>query len=134
MFCHCKDPEKPRVLLLEPTRISTSNIGGTTIHSGLGFKPGAKLFDLNGKSKSTLRNRLTKVMFLIINELVVISSDLRTDIDTRLDKYLMMIPEKKFAGLSVMTVAELLQPPPVKGRLIYSQFSDKDNMKYVLSL
>ena len=28
----------------------------------------------------------------------------------------MMIPEKAFAGLSVMTVANLLQLPPVRGK------------------
>ena len=41
---------------------------------------------------------------------------------------------KTFAGLSVMTVAELLQLSPVKGILIFSQFSDKDSMKHLLGL
>ena len=37
---HCKDPEKHRIPLLGPTRISAVNIGGKTIHSGLGdIKP-----------------------------------------------------------------------------------------------
>ena len=31
----------------------------------------------------------------------------------------MMIPEKAFAGLSVMTVANLLQLPPVRGKIIF---------------
>ena len=57
LLYHCKDHEKPRVLLLEPTEISAVNIGGTTVHSGLGIKPGTKLFCLNDKSKSALRNR-----------------------------------------------------------------------------
>ena len=35
LIYHCKDPEKPRVLLLGSTGISAVNIGGTTIHSGL---------------------------------------------------------------------------------------------------
>ena len=34
----CKDPEKPRVLLLGPTGILAVNIGGTTLHSGLEIK------------------------------------------------------------------------------------------------
>ena len=46
----------------------------------------------------------------------------------------MMISEKAFAGLSVMTVADLLQLPPVKGKPIFSQFSDKDSMKHLLGL
>ena len=38
LLCHCQDPEKLGVLLLEPTGISPVNIGGTTIHSGLRIK------------------------------------------------------------------------------------------------
>ena len=49
---HCKDPEKPRVLLIGPTGVSAVNIGGTTVHSGLGIKPGIKLLGLNDKSKT----------------------------------------------------------------------------------
>ena len=43
--------------MLEPTGISAVNIGRTTIHSGLGIKPGAKLLGLNDKSKAALINR-----------------------------------------------------------------------------
>ena len=52
------DPEKPRVLLLGPTGISVVNIGGGTIHSGLGIKLGIWLLVLNDKSKAALRNKL----------------------------------------------------------------------------
>ena len=38
LLYHCKDPKKPRVLILELTRISAVNLGRTTIHSGLGIK------------------------------------------------------------------------------------------------
>ena len=52
------DLEKPRVLLLGHTGMSTVNIGGTTIYSGLGIKPQTNLLGLNDKSKAALRNRL----------------------------------------------------------------------------
>ena len=125
MFYHCKDPEKPRVLLLGPTGISAVNIGGTTIHSGLVIKPGTKLLGLNEKSKTGLRNRLSKVKLLITDELSMVSSDLWTDIDSRLGEIFMMIPQKAFAGLSVMAVADLHQLPPVRGKPIFSKFSDR---------
>ena len=80
--------------MLGPTGISAVNIGGTTIHSGLGIKPGAKLLGLNDKSKAALRNRLSEVKFLIIDELSMVSSDLWTDTDSRLGKKFMMFPEK----------------------------------------
>ena len=134
LFYHCKDPEKLRVLLLGPTGISAANIGGTTIHSGLGIKPRIKLLGLNDKSKAALRNRLSEVKFLIVDELSMVSSHLWTDIDSRLGEIFRITPEKAFAGLSVMTAADLLQLPPVRRKLIFSQFSDNDSMKHLLGL
>ena len=46
----------------------------------------------------------------------------------------MTIPEKAFVGLSVMTIADLLQLPPIRGKLIFFQFSGKDSTKNLLSL
>ena len=39
------------------------NVGGTTIHTGIGVKLGAKLLGLNHKSKTPLRNRLSELKF-----------------------------------------------------------------------
>ena len=122
LLYHCKDPGKLRVLLLGPTRISAINIGRTTIHSGLGIKPEIKLLGLNSKSNAALRNRLSEVKFLIIDELCMVSTDLCTNIDSRLGEIFVMIPKKAFAGLPVMTVADLLQLPPIRGKLIFSVF------------
>ena len=41
----------------------------------------------------------------------------------------MKILEKRFVGILVVTVADLLQLPPIKGKLIFSQFSHKDSVK-----
>ena len=71
---------------------------------------------------------------LIIDVLSMVSSDLWIDINSRLGEIFMTIPRKAFAGLSVMAVADLLQLPPAKGRLIFPQFSDKDSMKHLLGL
>ena len=108
------------------------NTGGTTINAGLGVKPGTKPLGLNDKSKAALRNRLSEVMFLIIDELSLFSSDLWTD--SRLRDIFMIIPTKAFTDLSVMTVFDLLQLSPVGGKLTFSQFSDKDSMEYLLGL
>ena len=68
---------------------------------------------MNDKSKAASRNRLSEVKLLIIDELSMVSSDLWTDIDSRLGEISLMIPEKALAGLSVMAVTDLLQLPPV---------------------
>ena len=52
----------------------------------------------------------------------MVSNNLWTDIDSRLGEIFMMIPEKVFAGLSVMTVADLLQLTAVRGKLIFVIF------------
>ena len=43
LLYYCKNPEKLRLSLFGPTRISAVNVGGTTIHSDLGIKPGTNL-------------------------------------------------------------------------------------------
>ena len=42
--------------------------------------------------------------FLVTHELSMVSSYLWTDIESKLGEIYMMIPEKSFAALSVMTV------------------------------
>ena len=66
------------------------------------------------------------VKCLVADELSTVISDLWTNTDSRLGEIFMFIPENTFAGLSGMTVADLLQLLPVKGKYIFSQSSDKD--------
>ena len=94
MLYRCNDSEKPRVFLLGPSGILVVNIGGTTIHSALAIKPGPNLPGLNGKSKTAVINSLSEVKLLIIDEISMASSDLWTDIDSRLGEIFIMIPEK----------------------------------------
>ena len=64
----------------------------------------------------------------------MVSSGLWTDIDSILGETTIMIPEIAFAGISVMSVADSLQLPPFRGKLIFYHFSDKGSMKYLLRL
>ena len=45
-----------------------------------------------------------------------------------------MIPKKGFAEFSVMTVADFLQLLPIRRKLMFSQFSNKNNMKHFIGL
>ena len=84
--------------------------------------------------KVSLRNRLSEMKFLIIDKFSMESSDLWTDIDSRLGEILMVLREKEFAGLSVTTVVDLLQLTLITGKPIFSQLSDKGTMKDLLGL
>lgn len=64
-----------------------------------------------------MRNRLSEMKFLIIDEVSMASSDLWIDIDSWFEEIFLMVPLKAFAGVSVMTVAVLLQLPPVREKL-----------------
>ena len=67
-----------------PTGISAVNIGGATIHSGLGIKPGLKLLGFSDKMKASLRNRLYEVRMILIDKLSMVSSDLFYQVHARL--------------------------------------------------
>ena len=120
MLYHCRDPKKPKFLLLEPTGISAVNIGRSTFNSGLGIKSGTKVLGLNDKFKVALK---WVVRGEIINngELSMVSSDLWTD-DSVLEEIFMMISEKAFASLSVLTLSDLFQLPPVREKLYFLNF------------
>ena len=64
----------------------------------------------------------------------MVSSNLWVDINSRLQEIFMMTIEKAFVGLSVMTVGDFFQLPPVLGKFIFSTFADKDSMKHLLGL
>ena len=74
MLYDCKDPNRPRSYSLGPTEISAVIISGTTIYFGLGINPGTNLLFLNEKSKTALRNMLSEMKLLIIDESMVYES------------------------------------------------------------
>ena len=53
--------EKPRSLLLAPTRVAAININSTTIHSGLGINVGVKLYPLSEQHHATLKINYQKL-------------------------------------------------------------------------
>ena len=56
--------------------------------------------------------------FLIIDKLSMVPSDLWTNIGSQLGEIFITIPEKAFDGLSVMTVADLLQLPAFREKIL----------------
>ena len=60
---------------------------------------------------------------LTINEFFIVSSNFWTYIDSRLRELFTMISKKVFAGL---TVVDVLQLPPAKGKVTFSQLFDQN--------
>ena len=66
--------DKPRILLFAPTGVVAIKINGTTIHSGLRINVGSKLYPLNDQQCAALRNKLSEVRLITIDEISMVSS------------------------------------------------------------
>ena len=61
--------------MLAPTGVAAVNINGTTIHSGLGIR--VKLYAaLSDKMRASLRNKLSEITAVIIDEISMVSDKL----------------------------------------------------------
>ena len=114
------DADKPRILLHAPTGVAAININGTTIHSGLGINVGSKLYPLNDQQRAALRNKLSEVRLIIIDEISMVSSVLFYQVNQRLNEIFGYSGNEPFAGLPVIVCGYFFQLPPVKGLPVYS--------------
>ena len=114
------DVDKPRILLLAPTGVAAVNINGTTIHSGLGINVTTKLYPLNDQQRAALRNKLSEVRLIIIDEISMVSSVLFYQVNQRLNEIFKYSGNEPFAGLPVIVCGDFFQLPPVKGQPVYS--------------
>ena len=125
LLYHSDNPEKVRVLLLGPTGISAVNINGTTIHSGLGITSHGKCNKLGDKQKTYLRNKLSELKVIIIDEISMVSSELFYQVHSRLIEIFDCKTDEPFAGIPIIVCGDLYQLPPVKGVPIYLLKDDR---------
>ena len=97
---------KPRILLLAPTGVAAININGTTIHSGLGINVGGKLYPLSEQHRAALRNKLSEVRLIIIDEISMVSSVLFFQVNQRLTEIFRYSGKEPFAGLPVIVCGD----------------------------
>ena len=109
--------EKPKVLLMAPTGIAAIQVDGTTIHTGLGIPVGCfgtKLPLLHDKMKCNLRNHLSDLKVIIIDEISMVSNELLLfQVHLRLNEIFGSVNNDPFASITVIVVGALLQLPPV---------------------
>ena len=114
------DPEKPKILLLAPTGVAAVHINGTTIHAGLQINVRGKMFPLNDQQRAVLRNKLSEVKIIIIDEISMVSSMLLYQVNQRLNGIFGYSGQLPFAGMSVIVCGDFYQLPPVRGLPVYS--------------
>ena len=114
---------REKVLLLAPTGISSININGTTFYSALSIYPkitSRQLPQLGSQKRDELRHKFSELQAVIIDEISMVSQLSLEHINQRLNEIL-GTPQKKFGGLIVIVVGDLLQLPPVKGSRVFQK-------------
>ena len=83
--------------------------------------------ELSDKAKASLKNKLSKVKLLMIDEILIVS-------DTKLSEIFSTSIKLPIAGLSVVVISDYLQPSTVRGRFIFSKFTSGSKKNKLLSL
>jgi hypothetical protein len=102
--------------------------GGTTVHSGLGFKFGADYFNLRKENLDKLKKKVEDVEVVIIDEMSMISSDFLFNINQRMKD--LFDSKDDFGGRAVILAGDLLQLPPVNGTAIFKAPKSRKNKDY----
>ena len=123
---HGKDPEKCRVKNCAPTGIAACNVDGNTLHSELGIPVGSfgkTIPKLTDKKRSALRNKLSELRLLIVDEISMVSNKMLLYIHQRLIEIFGCSPDIPFAGLSIIFSGDLFQLPPIRAYPIYAPYA-----------
>ena len=120
------EPDDVIALLTAPTGVAAFNINGMTLHSVFllgrskysGFQP------LSHDRLNTLRTKLSRLMFVIIDEVSMVGSNMLLEIHKRLQQIKGVSDDKVFGGVSILAVGDLYQLPPVGQAPLFSTVSD----------
>ena len=120
------EPDDVIALLTAPTGVAAFNINGMTLHSAFllgrskysGFQP------LSHEKLNTLRTKLSRLMFVIIDEVSMVGSNMLLEIHRRLQQIKGVSDDKVFGGVSILAVGDLYQLPPVGQAPLFSNVSD----------
>ena len=109
--------EKLIPLVVAALGIAASLVNGNNLHSTIQLNFGDELINLADSSLDKLRNSLEEVVFLIIDEMSLIRSDLFYQLQERWQQ--IKQNDNLFGGVAVLLFGDLLQLKPVRGRFIF---------------
>ena len=104
-------------LLTAPTGVSIQ-------WHGITFSIPSKYSGFQPLSHDTLRTKLSRLMFVIIDEVSMVGSNMLLEIHKRLQQIKGVSDDKVFGGVSILAVGDLYQLPPVGQALLCSTVSD----------
>lgn len=101
-----------RLIVLAPTGLAATNVGGQTIHSFFGLRPGPIQPDKARGLKPRTRSALEESRAIVIDEISMVRADLLDYIDQSLRKTFDR-PEAPFGGMPVVAFGDAFQIEPV---------------------
>ena len=85
-----------------------------TLHGAFGnFKFGNEHLPLNDEKRANLRESLSELKLIIVDEMSLVDADMMYKIDLRLKEIFPLNNDIPFGGISIIWVGDLLQIPPV---------------------
>jgi len=120
------EPDDVIALLTAPTGVAAFNINGMTLHSAflLSRSKYSSFQPLSHDKLNTLRTKLSRLMFVIIDEVSMVGSNMLLEIHRRLQQIKGASDNKVFGGVSILAVGDLYQLPPVGQTPLFSTVND----------
>jgi len=97
-------------IVLAPTALAAYTVGGSTIHSFFRFPP-KTLLPGTTKPESSVKDLLSNVETIVIDEVSMVRVDVMDAIDRALRRY--RSKEEVYGGMRMVFVGDLMQLPPV---------------------
>ena len=94
---------------------------GITFHSAFGLKVGNSICYLSDKKRAELRETLSELKLVIIDEISMVGADMLYRIHLRLCTLFNTDEVLPFANINMMLVGDLLQLPPVLGVHVFRE-------------
>ena len=94
---------------------------GITFHSAFGLKVGNSICYLSDKKRAELRENLSELKLVIIDEISMVGADMLYRIHLRLCTIFNTDEFLPFANVNIMLVGDLLQLPPVLGLHVFRE-------------
>ena len=127
MFKYCTtNPALPTVLLTAPTGVAAVNISGTTVNTALAIpkEAGSTLSPLSDQKKTFLRQSLSELRLIVVDELSMISNNKLLHIHQRLKEIFGTSVSKLFADISIICVGDFYQLPPIREKPVFCNYSN----------
>ena len=118
-----RHPDQPLVMKVAPTGKAASIIQGLTLHSAFHFNFGNEYRSLSDQLKENMRNDLSQLRILIVDEISMVKADLLYQLNSRLQEIKQSFDD--FGGVSVLLFGDLMQLKPIQANWIFEAPKDQ---------